>query len=270
MRELGGERVLITGAARGIGERLAWRFAREGAVPLVVDVRAVAAEEVAGALRSAGHEAHAFACDVSDPDAVAALRDEVHAQGGPVQILVNNAGVVIGGAYEAIPRSGDERMLAVNVAGCHWVAKTFLPDLVRSGRAHLVWMASAAGLVGVPDQVVYAASKWFVVGMAESLRAELIAGGHRHVGTTIVCPSFVSTGMFEGVAPPRLTRWLHPDEIAAKVVRAVQHDRLWVREPWLVKATPPLRALLPRPLFDRLTSLLGVTTAMRSWRGHGA
>ena len=82
-----------------------------------------------------------------------------------------------------------------------------------------------------------------------------------HVGVTSVCPSYVSTGMFEGVKAPLLTPFLTPEKVADKVFQAVRKRRIFVREPWLVKITPLLRAVLPTSLSDRLADLFGASTS---------
>lgn len=268
MSEIGGKRVLVTGAGRGIGQSLAFAFAAAGAELVLVDVRAEAIASSAAELNAAGHRALALPCDLSRREAIDELVERVHREIGSIDVLVNNAGVVTGGRYDEIDRGADQRMLDVNVAAVHWLSKAFLPDL-QERHGHLVQLASAAGFLGVPDAALYAASKWFVIGLSESILAECKLHG-TPVGVTIVCPSYVGTGMFAGVKAPLLTRMLSPDALAEKVIRAVREDRLFVREPWLVKATPPLKALLPRGAFARVADLLGVSRSMLGWHGHGA
>jgi short-subunit dehydrogenase len=148
------------------------------------------------------------------------------------------------------------------------VTRVFLPDLISRPESHLVNVASASGLIGLPYGATYASSKWGVVGFSESVRAELAEQGQPHVGVTTVCPSYVSTGLFDGARPPLTTRVLTPERVAALTVRAVRRRRSWVLTPWLVKITPAATALLPTPLADRVSRLLGVTSGMASWKGH--
>lgn len=158
--------------------------------------------------------------------------------------------------------------MRVNALGPVMVTHVFLADLISRPDAHLVNMASAAGYLAVPLGTTYAASKWATLGFSESIQAELASLGHRHVHVTAVCPSYVDTGMFEGVRAPLLTPWLHTDQIADKVVEVVLHNRTNVREPFMVKITPALKGLLPETGFNTITQLLGVTSSMRSWHGH--
>ena len=104
--------------------------------------------------------------------------------------------------------------------------------------------------------------------MSDSIRVELALDGHRHVGVTTVCPSYVTTGLFAGARPPLTPRTLDPDAVAARVVRAVRHNRPFVLTPWIVRVTPALKGLLPTRMFDAIAGLLGATTSMREWRGR--
>ncbi|HSO03931.1 MAG TPA: SDR family NAD(P)-dependent oxidoreductase, partial [Candidatus Limnocylindrales bacterium] len=146
----------------------------------------------------------------------------------------------------------------------------FLPDLIARPDAHLVTIASLAGYGGAPGGSTYGASKLGVIGFSESIELELSKQGHRHVHVTTVCPGVVSTGLFEGARPLRLTSILTPDDVAEAVVRGVLHDRGYVRTPWLVKVAPVLRVVLPHRAFNAVNAFFGGTTTMDSWTGRGA
>jgi len=268
MSSIKGSKVLVTGAGAGMGLGMAERFAAEGAELILVDVNPTALEAAAARVRGAGGNVHSFVCDLAKPAEIEALRARVAAAVGPIDILVNNAGVVTGGTYDEIPAGKDRLMLDVNVGAVHWMTKAFLPDLKGKRRGHIVNLASAAGFLGVPGQVVYCASKWFVIGFSESLRLELEQQGFTDIHITIVCPSFVDTGMFAGVKAPLMTPILRPEYVVGRILDAVKKDRVYVQEPFIVKTTPILRALLPRKLFDKLSDRLGVTRSMHTWKGH--
>jgi all-trans-retinol dehydrogenase (NAD+) len=268
MHTLDGKRVLITGAAAGIGRSMARRFAAEGAHLLLTDIDDAPLTAAADELVAAGRQAWAYPLDVTDADQIAALRDAVHEQGGPIDVLVNNAGVVFGGAFLDVPLEAHLTTMRVNALGPVMLTHAFLPDLISREDAHLVNMASAAGYLAVPLMTTYTASKWATLGFSESILAELVALGHRHVHVTSVCPGYVSTGMFEGAKSPLLTPWLTPDQIADKVVEAVLHNRTHVREPFMVKTIPALKGLLPETGVNAMTQLLGLSSSMRTWHGH--
>ncbi len=268
MTDIRGKRTLITGSARGMGRRMAERFGRRGAELLLVDIDEQNLEQTAGELREAGLPVTTFVRDLAERENIASLREEVHDQIGRIDILVNNAAIVQGGDYTEIDAEWDELMLDVNVGAVHWMNKAFLPDLEQGRDTHLVNMASAAGFLGVPQQVVYSASKWFVIGLSEGIRLELEQRGADHVGMTIVCPSLVDTGMFEGSDPPLFSPILDPEFVAGRILEAVEGEELYVQEPFMIKLAPILRAVLPTPVTDTLMETLGATSIMQGWEGR--
>lgn len=269
MKTLRNKRVMVTGGSRGLGLAIARRLASDGAELLLVGRDSGALEQACKELEMHGARCSGYVHDVRNHAGAPALRERTHREHGPVEILVNSAGVVFGGAFLEVPIEQHLETQRVNVEGTMSITRTFLPDLIAAPEGHVVNLASAAGLIGLPWGASYAASKWAVIGFSESLRLELAQLGHRHVGVTSVCASYADTGMFAGVRPPRLTSLLSPERLAEKVRRAVLRRRVVVREPWLVKLTPALLATLPRPVTDGLSRLLGVSTGMRTWTGHG-
>ena len=269
MRVISGKRVLITGGAGGLGHAMARRFAAKGAELVLTDVVGDTLRDMVADFTRREVPCRGYELDVTDAAAVLAVRDRIHAEAGPVHVLVNNAGIVHGGPFLEVPLERHLRTYRVNVDGVLAMTHAFLPDLIAGDEGHLVNVASASGFVGLPFGSTYASSKWAVIGLSESLRLELKKLGHRHVGVTSVCPGYVDTGMFEGVRPPKLTRFLTADDVANEVVEAVEHNRPFMLEPWLIKLTPFLANSLPTPIADMLSDLFGATTGMKSWRGHG-
>jgi short-subunit dehydrogenase len=268
MTDINNKRVLVTGAAMGMGLRMAEKFARSGAQVAMVDVNEDALTDAVADLEAQGLDVFAFLCDLSERDNIVELREQVLEKIGRIDILVNNAGVVAGGHYEDIDPDLDELMLQVNVDAVHWMTKEFMADLKAGRDCHIVNMASAAGMLGVPDQAIYCASKWFVIGLSEAIRQEFRDQGIEHVGISIICPSVVDTGMFEGANVPILSPILDPDFVAQKAIEAVRDDRLYVREPFMVKLTPILRAILPTNLLDTMLEKFGVTGLMKGHKGR--
>lgn len=269
MKQLTAKRVLITGAARGIGLEMAIRFAESGSEIVLTDLDEAALPSAAEIIAVLGVPVHTYALDVTDQASILAVRSRVHEEIGPIDVLVNNAGVVFGGPFADVPLERHALTYRVNVLGVVAMTHAFLPDLTSRPEAHLVNIASASGFVGLPYGSTYASSKWAVIGFSESIRAELELVGNGHVHVTTVCPSYIGTGMFEGVRTPTATHVLSPEFVASKVVEAVLNEKAYVLEPWLVKITPPLWGLLPSKLFDMVSSALGATTSMTGWTGHG-
>lgn len=269
MRTLTGKRVLITGGASGIGKSLAQRFAAEGAELILVDLNDALLQQTAAEISAGGRRVRAHAADVTDVPGISALRDTVNAEGGPIDVLVNNAGLVFGGPFLDLPLEKHLTTYRVNTMGLVAFTHVFLPDLIGRPDAHLVNVASASGYIGLPYGSTYASSKWAVIGFTESLELELQMLGHHHVHVTMVCPSYVSTGLFDGAKPPMFTRMLTPDRLAAMVMRAVLSNKRAVLAPWLVKVTPPLKGILPAGIFNMISGTLGATSSMTKWKGRG-
>jgi len=268
METLAGKRALITGAAQGIGRAIARRFARAGAEGILVDRDQAGLQALAEELGAGGFPARAVVRDLSDTTRLADLVASVHAAGGPIDVLVNNAGIVAGGPFLDVALDDHLRTLRINVEALVALTHAFLPDLLSRPESHLVNLASAASYLGVPRAATYASSKWAVLGFSESLMVELRALGHGHVGVTAVCPLFVDTGMFEGARPPWGTRMLDADGVAQRVTRAVLRRERFVRTPWLAALAPMLKGVLPFGAFYGLADLMGVTASMAQWTGH--
>lgn len=270
MKTLQGKRTLVTGAASGIGKALAEQFAERGAELLLVDLNDEALAITAKNFASRGIRAATYTLDVTDTAGIGALRDRIHRDGGPIDVLVNNAGLVFGGGFLDVPLEKHLTTYRVNTFGLVAMTHAFLPDLIARPDGHLVNVASASGFIGLPFGSTYASSKWAVIGFSESLQLELELQGHRHVHVTTVCPSYVSTGLFEGAKAPLSTSLLTAEVLARKVTAAVLADRFFVKTPWLVQATPMMKGLLPFGLFYKMAARLGVNTSMMEWRGRGA
>ena len=268
MKNWPGKRVLVTGGAAGIGRALAENLAALGAEILLVDFDEPRLVETADAIRATGGTVHPYRLDVTDACSILLVRDSIHAQGGPIDVLVNNAGVVFGGAFLSVPLEKHLATYATNTLGLVQMTHAFLPDLIARPSAHLVNIASAAGLGGLPFAATYASSKWSVIGFSESIRQELARTGCGHVRVTTVCPAYVSTGLFEGARPLRTTSLLSPELLAEQIVSSVERDRAFLRTPWIVKFIPLINGVLPVRMVDALSRVLGATSSMDRWTGH--
>lgn len=262
MRDLQGKRVLITGAGHGIGRALAFAFGEAGAVVIASDVDPAAVTETATSLERSRGVAEACQLDVTCSESIRAAAAKL----GPIDLLVNNAGIVAGGAFLDVPVEQHLRTYEVNLLGVARVTHAFLPGLIERPEAHIVNIASASGYIGLPFGAAYGSSKWGVIGLSESIRLELEETGNRQVRVTTVCPGYVETGMFRGVKAPLLTPFLTPERLAGRVVRAVRRNRPFVRTPWTVNLGRVMGGVLPTRAFDGVARLFGVNTSMKSWR----
>jgi len=261
MLELKGKTAVITGGAGGLGFATAHALAREGMKVALWDLNGQRVEEKAKQLRDLGFTAKGWSLDVTDSAAVRAGAIQVERDLGSVYLLNNNAGVHAPGDFLTSTDDEIRRQVEVNLNSYFWCCKAFVPGMVARGEGHIVMIASAAGMLGVPGMAAYSATKHGVIGFAESLRLELRRGGAEAVYMTIVCPSFIDTGMFPDTTPPLFTPWLSPEKLASKIVSAVKSKTLYVREPAMVKLIPLLKAL-PRCLADALCTFTGMNRSL--------
>ncbi len=268
MTDINGSRILVTGAANGIGRRLALALAREGAELVLWDIDTDGLDALQSELAAAGTGARCYRCDLSRREEIAVVAERTLADVGRVDVLINNAGVVSGKSLLEIPDAEIERTFAVNALAPFWTVRAFLPGMLERGSGHIVTIASAAGLAGTARLTDYCASKFAAVGFDEALRIELAQQGSG-VLTTIVCPYFVATGMFEGVSTrfSRLLPVLDPDRVVQRTLRAVRRNRRRLVMPWFVYTVWPTR-LLPVPIFDRLMKFFGVADSMNAFSGR--
>ena len=267
-KQVKGKVVLITGGALGMGKEVAKLFAQDEARIVLWDVRKDELDKAAKELRGLGAEVYTYICDVTDWKMVNMMADRVRKEVGSVDILNNNAAVVFGGDFLDVPEEKLFKNIDVNVNGVMWCTKAFLPDMVKRNDGHIIMMASAGGYVPIPGAAAYAASKWAVIGLSDSIRLELQKKGIKGVKLTVVCPGYVQTGMFEGSKVPFITRWLTPEEMGQKIYRGYLKDKLFVRAPFLINLLIPLLGLIPTRGIDWLAGSLGLNETMDMLKGR--
>lgn len=259
---------LITGGARGMGKLWAERFVADGARVVLWDLDETELGRTAEALRRRGASVFTQVVDVTDRKGVYAAAVEVTRSFGTVDILVNNAGVVSAGPFLDMPDEKLALTIDVDLKALMWTTKAFLPGMLAEERGWILNISSASGFIGVPYMPAYAAAKWGVLGLTDSLRLEMGLSGHKGIGFSVFCPSYVDTGMFQGVKPPRLVPMLTPEQAVNRGYKAFRKGEYVIVEPLMAKFTPALKTLLPRPVFDAVSDILGVTTSMRKWTGR--
>ena len=193
MQSLDGKVVVITGAASGIGRALAVEAAGRGAALAISDVDEVGLAETAR-LCADGREVRTDRLDVADRSAMFAYAASVAEHFGRVNVLVNNAGVALHGNLEDLEYADLDWIVGVNLWGVVHGTKEFLPHLIASGDGHVVTLSSLYGLLSMPGQSAYNATKYAVRGLSEALREELLIAGHP-VGVTVVHPGGIKTAI---------------------------------------------------------------------------
>jgi NAD(P)-dependent dehydrogenase (short-subunit alcohol dehydrogenase family) len=230
------KQVLVTGAASGIGLQCARAFARQGASLVISDINATALEQVRAELAANGAQCFAWTCDVARDESVVELAAAVHRTVGPVDVLVNNAGVAFLGGFEQTPLAEWRRIYDINVLGVVHCIRAFLPAMRQAGgERRIVNVASAAGFAPMPNMSAYAASKHAVVGLSEVLAMEL---HDTDISVLVVCPGIINTAIVHvsptasGMSAAQIaklqkyyqTDGCHPQAVADDVVRAVERD----------------------------------------------
>jgi NAD(P)-dependent dehydrogenase (short-subunit alcohol dehydrogenase family) len=251
-RPLAGQVVAITGGARGIGRATAAALIRHGARVAIGDIEAPLAESTAAEL---GSGTVGLALDVTDRDSFAAFLDEVEQQLGPLDVLVNNAGIMPIGPFIEESDATAARMIDINLHGVIFGSKLALSRFIPRGRGHLVNIASGAGKAGIASGATYCATKHAVVGLSESIRRELALAG-AGVGVSVVMPAVVNTELGSGLPDTKGIHPVEPEDVANAIVEALQHNRFDVYVPRNMSAVVRLNALMPRRVMDMVNKAL--------------
>lgn len=234
--------VAVTGASRGIGEAVARAVTRRGAR---VGLMARSEDALARLLDDLNGRGVAVTVDVTDPHQVTAAIDRITDTLGPIDVLVNNAGVGAYGPVATTDLETFERLMRVNYLGTVYATKAVLPAMLSRSSGVVVTVASVAGRMAAPLEAAYSASKFAVVGFSEALAAEVAPRGVR---VALVNPGPVATGFFEARGHPYARRFPRPisaEAVAAAVVSAVERGRHEVFVPrWLGRALV-VKTLLP-------------------------
>jgi NADP-dependent 3-hydroxy acid dehydrogenase YdfG len=249
--QLTGATVLVTGAARGIGRATAERFARAGATVVLGDLDDDLVDKAA---REIGHGALGHRLDVSDRGSFASFVAFAEAEVGPVDVLVNNAGIMPVAPLVEESDDATDRIIDVNLRGVITGTKLVVPSMVERGRGHVVNVASGVGRIALPHGATYSASKYAVVGFTEAMRTELRPHG---VDVSAILPTVVSTELGSGVHATRGMRPCRPEEVAEVVVAVAQRPAFETWVPRHAKAIYYGATLMPRRVKDALGRVLG-------------
>merc|ERR1719153_1542835 len=253
-KDISGQVVLVTGGGSGIGRLMCQRFARLGANVVTWDINTAGNNETVDLIKKEGHRAFAFTVDMSKKEAIYSAAKETKEEVGPVTILVNNAGIVSGNTVLDTPDAKIIKTFEVNVFAHFWTIKAFLPDMIASKGGHVVNIASLAGHAGTNKLVDYCSSKFAAVGLDEAFRVELAVQGHsEYIKTTVVCPYYISTGMFAGVQS-KLIPILEPEFVADSVISAVLTEKQVLLLPWWSFCLIALKAVMTEQAFMTLSN----------------
>ena len=259
--------VLITGACSGIGKIMARRCLEKGAKEVIIwdiNEEAIAAtvKELSALGKVYGHKA-----DISSPESVEAAYEATRAACGPVDILINNAGIITNNKVFAQQTDADiDRTIDINTKGAMYLTRRYLPLMMERGVGHICNVTSSAGMLALPKMSLYAASKWAAIGWSESLRIEL-SREKSPVKVTTIAPYFINTGMFDGIHS--FFKIQKPETVARKTIWAIQHNVGYRGIPFSSHFIRLMQGIFPYRLFNwAFGDLCGLYTVMDHFTGR--
>ena len=261
-KTLNGNVVVITGGAQGIGATTAAALVREGARVAIGDLDQARAEKTATDL---GGDTQAWALDVTDTAAFSAFLDDVERRLGPIDVLVNNAGVMLLAPLEEEDDAATVRQLEINLHAVVHGTREAIRRMRPRASGHIVNIASMAGKAGFPGAATYCATKHAVVGLSEAVRHELRGSG---VDISCVMPAVVRTDLAGGLPETRLFKSVRAEDVATAVVEALKDPRFDVFVPRSLDATGRVSRLVPRAVAEWFLRAIGADKVFM--RAHSA
>ena len=249
-RPIGGRVVAITGGARGIGKATATELTRRGARIAIGDLELELAQKTAEEL---GGGAIAIELDVTERESFANFLDEAERQLGPVDVLINNAGIMPLGRFVEEDDLTARRMIDINLHGVIFGTKLALERMEPRNSGHIVNIASQAGKAGFPGGATYCATKHAVVGLSEAVRAELDG---TDIQVSVVMPGVVNTELASGLVEARGVKNLEPEQVAEAIAEALETGRFEVWVPRSTKAINTFFGLVPRRGREAMAKML--------------
>ncbi len=257
-RVLSGQVVAITGGARGIGKETARALVAQGMKVAIGDLDLATTEKTAAEL---GPTVKAYALNVTDRDSFETFLDAVEADLGPLDVLINNAGIMQLGPFLQEDDATAHRQVDINVHGVLYGMKLVLPRFVARNRGHLINIASSAGKGGFPGGATYCGTKHFVVGVSEAVRAEL---RETAVEVSCVMPGVVNTELATGLVEARGVKNVNPQDVANGIVEALQVPRFDVYVPKSIGPITGFMGILPRGGRERIVRALKADQVLMS------
>jgi all-trans-retinol dehydrogenase (NAD+) len=262
------KKVFITGAASGIGKIMGRKALERGASHLIIwDINQESLLKVKQEFASYDAIITTYVIDVSDVDQIIATATKVKNEIGVVDILINNAGIVVGNYFLAHSHNDIARTMLINSNALMHIALEFLPGMKNQEFGAVCNIASSAGLISNPKMAVYVASKWAVTGWSDSLRIEMNQTA-KNVSITTIMPYYINTGMFDGVKS-KVIPILNPEKTAEKIIRAIENKAKMVSIPlpyWFIRIT---QGILPLSIYEWVMDKgFGIYDTMNDFKGR--
>lgn len=266
--EFKNKKVLITGGCSGIGKIMARKSLERGASNLIIwDINEEGLAKTKEEFAKFGKEISTYKVDVSNLDEIKNAAQRVRTEVGKVDILINNAGIVVGKYFHEHTHEQIQKSLLINANALMHIALEFLPDMMKENSGTICNIASSAGLISNPKMSVYAASKWAVNGWSDSLRLEMQQLG-KNISVTTIMPFYINTGMFDGVKS-KLLPILEPEPTSERIIKAIEKGTKILAMPlpyWFIRLS---QGILPIPAFDWvMKNVFGIYDTMKDFTGR--
>ncbi|WP_026450731.1 SDR family oxidoreductase [Aequorivita capsosiphonis] len=266
MKYLKEKTVLITGGASGIGKIMLRLMLERNAKVIIWDINQDNIDQTISEF-SENQNLFGFKVDVSNPEQIQETAKKVKKEIGVVDVLINNAGIVVGKFFNEHSTTDIAKTMEINAIGPMYVAKEFLKDMLSQNSGHICNIASSGGLISNPKMSVYASSKWALIGWSDSLRLEMKQLG-KDINVTTIMPYYINTGMFDGVKSK--IPILEPEAAALTIVKAIERNKKMVTIPgYIYRFTRFGQAIMPINIFDWFASdVLGIYKTMEHFVGR--
>lgn len=266
MKDLKGKTVLITGGGSGIGKIMTRLMLERKAKVIIWDISQANIDETISGFSNKG-DIFGFKVDVSDIDQIKETATRVKQEIGVVDVLINNAGIVVGKFFHEHSVADIEKTMEINAIGPMYVTREFLEDMIHQNSGHVCNIASSGGLISNPKMSVYAASKWALIGWSDSLRLEM-KQMTKDVHLTTIMPYYIHTGMFEGVKSK--IPILDPEAAAVTIVKAIEKNKKMVTVPgYIYRLTRLGQGILSINMFDWFAGkVMGIYKTMDHFTGR--
>lgn len=259
--------ILITGGACGIGRLMAEYSIKKGANVVIWDINSPAIEDTVKHLSCMGN-IKGYTVDISDYQQVKEVANITKQDMGNIDILINNAGIVVGKYFHEHSQNDIIKTMEINSTAPMLITACFLKEMMDKNEGHICNIASSAGIVSNPKMSVYAASKWSVIGWSDSLRIEMIKL-NKNIKITTILPYYISTGMFAGVESSVIP--IQKPEIAArKIISAIEKDKILITIPgFIYRITRLTQGMFPIKIFDWIAGkIFGIYKTMDNFTGR--
>jgi short-subunit dehydrogenase len=265
MTKISSKTVLITGGASGIGKLMGRQVLDRGGTLVIWDIDKFNLQHVLSEFKDIG-EVYGYTIDIANTTWVQEIAKQVEEEIGPIDILINNAGIVFGGYFHENSLQQVNKTMKINAIAPMQLALIFLPGMLKRKQGHICNITSSAGLVANPKMAVYAGSKWAITGWSDSLRLEM-----KHlktgIGVTTVTPYYINTGMFNGVKSriPILDQY----KVSKRIIKAIENNRIYLSMPWSMRLVRLAQGLFPIWFYDWFVGrIIGVYKTMDEFKGR--